>query len=287
MNDTDRPAPIAAVLALAAAVLWTPRPGAAQTLPIFDTHMHYSAGAWADHGPEAVIEALDAANVPRALVSSTPDDGTLRLYREDAGRFVPIMRPYRSRGDLSVWTHDASVTEYVAGRLESGVYGGIGEFHLFDERDAASPQVMKIAAMAVKRDIVLHIHSGAAPVGTLLATVPNLRILWAHAGMSAPPAVIGEMLDRHPRLVTEISFRAGDIAPNGALDAAWRALLVRHRGRFMVGTDTYLSSRWDVYGELIDAHRRWLAQLPRDVAEAIAFRNAVRLFGAGGQKTLQ
>ena len=50
---------------------------------------------------------------------------------------------------------------------------------------------------------------------------------------------------------------------------------------------TYLSSRWDLYGELIDEHRRWLVQLPRDVAEAIAFRNAVRHFGAGGQDALQ
>ena len=55
----------------------------------------------------------------------------------------------------------------------------------------------------------------------------------------------------------------------------------------MVGTDTYATGRWDAYGDLIEEHRRWLAQLPRDVAEAIAWGNAARLFGAGagaGQK---
>jgi hypothetical protein len=49
----------------------------------------------------------------------------------------------------------------------------------------------------------------------------------------------------------------------------------------MIGTDTYVTPRWGTYAAIVDEHRRWLAQLPRDVAEAIAYRNAVRLFGAG------
>jgi predicted TIM-barrel fold metal-dependent hydrolase len=43
---------------------------------------------------------------------------------------------------------------------------------------------------------------------------------------------------------------------------------------------TYVTGRWDQYGRLIDEHRRWLAHLPKAAAEAIAWRNAQRLFGA-------
>jgi predicted TIM-barrel fold metal-dependent hydrolase len=60
----------------------------------------------------------------------------------------------------------------------------------------------------------------------------------------------------------------------------------KHPGRFMIGTDTYVTSRWGSYLELIEEHRAWLGQLPRDVAEKIAYRNAVSLFGAGGRSEL-
>ena len=42
----------------------------------------------------------------------------------------------------------------------------------------------------------------------------------------------------------------------------------------IVGTDTYVTSRWDSYGRLIDEHRKWLTHLPKAAAEAIAWRNA-------------
>ena len=185
------------------------------------------------------------------------------------------------------WFRNPDVPGYIAERLGSGIYRGIGEFHLFDERGATTPEVKRVAAMAVERDIVLHVHSGAIPVRALFAVEPNLRILWAHAGMSAPPEEIGKMLDRYPRLWAELSFRAGDIAPDGRLDSAWRDLMLRHKDRFMIGTDTYVALRWGDYGDLIGEHRQWLAQLPRAAAEAIAYCNAARRFGAGKLQALQ
>ena len=55
--------------------------------------------------------------------------------------------------------------------------------------------------------------------------------------------------------------------------------MLRHADRFMIGSDTYLTSRWEAYGDLIAQHRAWLAQLPPETARAIAFDNAARLFG--------
>ncbi|MFQ5955932.1 MAG: amidohydrolase family protein [Kiloniellales bacterium] len=273
--------------ALSVIALGTRGLAAGDQLPVFDTHLHYSRESWATFEPRRVIETLNAAEVPRALVSSTPDDGTMRLYREDADRFVPVLRPYRAGVTPGNWLRDPGTASYVAERLGRGIYRGIGEIHLIDDAAAGAPQVRRLAAMAVQRDIILHVHCGAGPVRALFAIEPRLRILWAHAGFTTPPDEIGELLDRHPRLWAELSFRAHDIAPGGRLDPAWRDLLLRHPDRFMIGTDTYVEPRWAIYGELVDQHRQWLAQLPRAVAEAIAYGNAVRLFGAGTNPALQ
>ena len=267
--------------ALAAMALSAPAVAAEKTLPVFDTHVHYSREAWESYGPRVILDKLTAAGVARALVSSTPDDGTLKLYRADRERIVPILRPYRDRADMDRWFRDRGVIDYVAGRLGRGVYRGIGEFHLLDESEARTPEIRRLAQMAVARDILLHVHSGAPPVRALFAIEPKLKVLWAHAGMAAPPGTIRRLLERYPLLWTEVSYRADDIAPGGRLDPAWRKLFLDHPGRFMVGTDTYVNGRWEIYRRLVEEHRRWLAQLPRKVAKAIAHGNAVKLFGAG------
>ncbi len=250
------------------------------SLPIFDAHVHYSEDAWSRYDTTAILGLFTQANVTRALVSSTPDDGTLRLYKADAERIVPILRPYRSRADMASWYRDPAVLAYVEQRLAAGYYRGIGEFHLFDAREVETSQVRRLTELAAQRGIILHVHSDAAPISALYAVNPGLQILWAHAGMDASPALIGEMLDRYPTLLTELSLRASDIAPAGQLAPVWRELLLRHTDRFMIGTDTWASSRWPEYVELVREHRQWLVQLPRAAAQQIAYENAARHFAS-------
>jgi hypothetical protein len=301
-----RRTPLAAGLALMAIALGQPPAMAAEELPIFDTHIHYSREAWGPYDPGRIMDTLDAAGVARALVSSTPDEGTLRLYRHDKDRVVPILRPYHGDVNAGNWTRAPGIVAYIEERLRRGIYRGIGEFHLFEEDDARSAPVRGVVALAVARDIVLHVHAGAASVRALFAIDAKVKVLWAHAGFSTPPEVVGELLERYPRLSAEVAFRATDIAPGGrggaprvtksggtppggppggGLDEAWRALFLSHPDRFMIGTDTYVTGRWDTYGGLIEEHRRWLAQLPGEVARAIAYGNAVARFGAGGGLT--
>jgi len=250
-----------------------------EPLPIFDAHLHYSDGSWASVSPQAALELMNQAGVTGALVSSTPDDGTLMLYQADPVRVVPELRPYRSQADMMAWYRDDEVLAYIENRMARNVYRGIGEFHLADASQVDTPQMKRVVEIAVERDILLHVHSGAAPVNALFAINPKVKILWAHAGFSAPPAVVGKLLDRYAQLWTEVSHRAEDIAPSGDLDPAWQALLLRHADRFMIGTDTWTTWRWPLYVGLIEQHRAWLRQLPNDVAEKIAHRNAARLFG--------
>src|SRR5262245_33558019 len=64
----------------------------AQELPIFDAHIHYSRPDWQVFPPERILAIFDQAGVQRALVSSTPDDGTLQLYAIAPQRIVPFLR---------------------------------------------------------------------------------------------------------------------------------------------------------------------------------------------------
>ena len=253
-------------------------PGDAQDLPIFDAHIHYSQPDWAVLTPDQILAILDRAGVRRALVSSTPDDGTLKLYDKAPQRIVPFLRPYRSREDMLTWHSDPAVQAYVEERLTRGVYKGIGEFHLLTADQADAPVVKRCAELAAQRQIFLHAHVDDATVEKLLQLYPQVKILWAHAGMSASAATVGGLLDQFSSLWVELALRA-DVAPGGTLDPEWRAVFLRHPDRFMVGTDTWVTSRWEMLVEGMQAIRGWLRELPREVAEQIAHGNAERLFG--------
>jgi predicted TIM-barrel fold metal-dependent hydrolase len=249
----------------------------AQELPIFDAHIHYSRPDWQVFTPERVLAILDQAGVQRALVSSTPDDGTLQLYAAAPQRIVPFLRPYRTREDIGSWPSDPAVQAYVEERLKRSIYKGIGEFHL-STTQAEAPTVRRFAELAAQQQLFLHVHADDVTVAKLLSLYPQVRILWAHAGMSAPVATVGQLLEQSANLWVELSMRF-DVVSGGRLDPAWQAVFLKYPDRFMVGTDTWTTSRWDDLVPGMQSIRGWLNQLPRDVAERIAYRNAERLFG--------
>ena len=254
---------------------------AAEPLPIFDTHVHYSENSWGLFSVPTIVGALRRAGVTRALVSSTPDAGTLKLHRAAPDLVVPELRPYHSDVRSANWFRHDGTPGYLSERLDRGVYRGIGEFHMFDVNDAKTNVMQRVIALAVERDILLHVHSDAAPVRALFEMESRLRVLWAHAGFFEPPNVVDEMLERYDGLWTEVSFRAGEIFGGGAIDPAWKALFLKYPDRFMIGSDTYVPDRWAEYAGLIREHRQWLEQLPPNLGKAIAFDNAVKVLGVG------
>jgi hypothetical protein len=258
-----------------ATVLGAAVPAAAQ-FPIFDAHIHYSRPDWDAYTPERALSILAAAGVRRAIVSSTPDDGTLKLYEKAPKTIVPFLRPYRARGDMGSWYSDPAVQSYVEERLKRGIYRGIGEFHL-SAGDVSGSTVKRIAELAGERDLFLQAHVDEVAIERLLTLYPKVRFLWAHAGMSSSGPTVGKLLEQFPKLHVELALRT-DVAPGGTLDPEWRAVFVKYPDRFLVGTDTWVTSRWEI---IRDYHRDvqvWLGQLPREVAESIAWKNGDRLF---------
>jgi len=250
----------------------------AEDLPIFDAHIHYNQPDWSVYTPEDVFRFFDQAGVRWAIVSSTPDEGTLRLFEKDPKRIIPILRPYRTQGDMGTWTKDSSILPYVEKRLERGVYRGIGEFHISPGEIDSSAVVRGFAALAAEKGIFLYAHTDESGVEKLLRLTPQVKILWAHAGMSATPQRIGHLLGKYPTLSVETSIR-GDIAPGGRLDPAWRDLFLSYSDRFLIGSDTYVTSRWESFIAIHNEYRSWLSRIPREVAEKLAFRNAFGLVG--------
>jgi hypothetical protein len=250
-------------------------------MPLFDAHLHYRAPAWSVYPPEAVAKILDSAGVRSGLVSSAPDEGTFKLRAVLGDRVIPMLGPYRNVADVFSWARDPSIVAYVASIYRPGMHRGFGEFHLLVGQ-IGLPTVRAILAFAQREKLFLQPHADARAVAELLDYMPDATVLWAHAGVDATPEQIGALLDKWPKLSVELSLRP-DVAPNGTLDPHWRELLVRHSGRFMIGTDTWTAGgtftgneRWDAYADIVSGIRGWLAQLPIDVAEAIAYRNAER-----------
>jgi len=263
----------------------TPSPSPSSTLglmPIFDAHLHYSRESWTAYPPEKIAALMDSVGVRSALVSSAPDEGTFRLKAVMGDRIVPMLGPYRNGSDVFSWTRDGTIVAYVQSAYRPGMHRGFGEFHLLVGQTGL-PVVKSVLAFAAQEKLFLQPHADARAVAELLGVVGADRVvLWAHAGVTATPEEIDTLLARWPNLWTELSLR-DDVAPQGKLDPNWRALLTKYGDRFMVGTDTWTvggtytgNERWDAYTQIVRGIRGWLAQLPPDVAEAIAYGNAER-----------
>ena len=267
---------------LAAVLLSSSVALAGEPLPLFDAHVHFSVGATSAYTPEAALNILDVAGIGTAIVSSTPNEGTLLLYAAYPQRFIPFVRPYRKTRDLSSWGEerrswfkDPDTLPFLTQELTRGIYHGIGEFHV-DGHEIDTPVMRGLAALAIKHGLWMMAHSDASAIEQLFGFEPGARILWAHTGMAEPAAKVAELLERYPRLYGELSYRSG--VGNG-LSGEWRALLLRFPDRFVYGSDTWIPSRWSQVNELTREAQDWLATLPPEVAQAIAYRNAQRLFG--------
>ena len=86
---------------------------AAAPLPLFDAHLHYSHDAWELVPPRQAAGLLRAAGLRTALVSSSNDEGTQRLWAEAPDIVVPVLRPYRTREDTGAWVREEAIVRYM------------------------------------------------------------------------------------------------------------------------------------------------------------------------------
>lgn len=265
--------------------------------PLFDTHLHYNQEAWdGNTGPYPPVEALarmQRNGVKAIIANSRPNAGTQTLAaaretREAGVTVVPFVRLYRNRDDYGNWFRDESIHDMVQSELARGTaggpYRGLGEFHLYDSANANGPVARKLIVLAEQKKLAVLAHVDDAAIDLLMAHAPSkgqsLRLIWAHTGIGGPPvARVQALLERYPLLMGELSYRPGLTCEGGMLCPEWRALILKYPDRFVVGSDTWVNQRWSAYDEIMGAYRRWLGELPPEVAQRIAWGNAAGLFG--------
>ncbi|HEX6703233.1 MAG TPA: amidohydrolase family protein [Albitalea sp.] len=258
--------------------------------PLFDAHLHYNDEARAPHPLPDVFGRLQRSGVRAIVANSRPNDGTRALAaataqaRDACVRVIPFVRLYRDRADYTGWFKDESVHEMVLRELAAGTpagpYRGLGEFHLYDSANANGPVARKLMRLAEDKDLAVLAHVDDAAIDLLLAHAPRARLIWAHTGIGgAPVARVKALLQAHPRLMGELSYRPGLTDASGHLSAEWAALPVAFPDRFLIGSDTWINARWEGYESLMQDARRWLGDLPPEVARAIAWGNGAALFG--------
>jgi hypothetical protein len=279
---------LAALLVLASAAQAADYAG-----PLFDAHLHYNDEAQSPHPLPDVLARMRRNGVRAIVANSRPNDGTQALAaspltREAGVTVVPFVRLYRNRADYDNWFRDESIYQMVQAELSRGTaagpFRGLGEFHLYDSNNANGPVARKLMALAEEKQLAVLAHVDDAAIDLLMANTPSkgqkVRLIWAHTGIGgAPVERVDQLLARYPLLMGELSYRPGLTCEDGKLCPAWRALLLKYPGRFMIGSDTWVNQRWLYYDELMKSYRAWLGDLPADVARGIAWGNGASLFG--------
>lgn len=249
-------------------------------IEIFDAHLHYNWEPKAYYKLDEVLALFKKNRVTGILATSRPNDGTHALVASKAPGLwvVPFIRPYRIRADIGSWFNDPTIHDLVQEEFKRGYYRGIGEFHLTGKA-AAYDWVKKTVDFAVANNLFLHAHADEEAVEILFGHNPKARIVWAHTGFGLAPERVAALLEKRSELWGELSYRGGITDGDGKLTSEWLALFTRFPDRFLIGSDTWISERWASYSDIIAGYRRWLAQLPPNVAAKIAHGNARRLFG--------
>ena len=251
--------------------------------PLFDTHLHYNARDAERFSPQQIIATLERNAIAHALVTSMPAHHALQLHQLAPKRILPLLGAYETPEDKAIWTQDTSLPSRIEAQLKQAQWRGIGELHLF-ARDRHSPVFTRIIQLAQEYRLPLLLHADPAVIDTVYELAPGHPVIWAHAGTFPYPDLIADYLARYPALRVDLSVRDERIAPNGILHDNWYELFVNYSERFMVGVDTYSLSRWNTFDEAVARTRRWLQELPADVAGRLAYGNAAALFDIAGTK---
>jgi predicted TIM-barrel fold metal-dependent hydrolase len=256
--------------------------------PLIDAHAHLPNASAID----AYVAAMRRHNVTRVLLLGVggvqPDeqewiDAALKKYPElvAAGVRVPNPTNMAAAGQLDV----------ELSRTKARV---MGEVHIRQasskiERDPSAPAFMQILELSAQRGVPVVIHdeltpAAAASLEAALAAHRQATIVLAHAGQSKP-AALEPLLARNANLKVDLSGMHFQRTPslareNGPLDRSWKALITKMPDRFLMGLDLWMARLFEpaMLDRLMTWTRRVLGELPPDVAEQVAWKNAATLY---------
>ena len=281
---------LALALIVAGSVLGAAQTAAADyyTGPLIDAHSHLPSATAID----AYVAAMNRHNVRKVVLlgvgGAQPNetdwiDAAVKKYPDlvVAGLRVPDPTSMAAAGQLDV----------ELARTKARV---MGEVHIRQvgrkiDREPSSPAFLKILELSGQRGVPIVIHdeltpAAAATLEAALAAQREAIIVLAHGG-EMKPAALERLLERNANLMVDLSGMHFQRTPSlarekGPLDPAWKALITKMPDRFLMGIDVWEARLFEpiMLDRLMIWTRRVLGELPPDVAERVAWKNASKLY---------
>lgn len=262
--------------------------GAEYAGPIVDAHSHVPNGTAID----AYVAAMKRHNISRVVLL-----GVGGVQKDDAAWIAAAVRKHADHVVPGQPLPDPTAPGAAArldGELTRSRARAVGEVHIRQvsrkiERSPADPAFVEVLKVAARHKVPVVIHDelnaeGAKALEAALAAVPSATLVLAHGGESRPDVLEG-LLARHANLVVDLSGMHFQRTPSlatekGPLDPAWKALIVKRPDRFVMGIDVWAARLFEpaMLDRLMTWTRRILGELPPEVAERVAHRNATALF---------
>jgi predicted TIM-barrel fold metal-dependent hydrolase len=274
-------------------VLWlaaaAPAAAADYAGPIIDAHSHVSSAKAIDAYAEAAkrhritkVVLLGVGGVQkedRAWIAAAAKKHPALVV---AG--VPVPDPASEAGAKSLDAALAAAGRRVAGEVH---VRQVGSRNI--DRDPAGPEFGRVLDVVATHGAAIVIHyeltdQAAAALDRALAAHRKATVVLAHAG-EGPPARVQGLLERNANLMVDLSGMHFQRKPalaseTGPIEREWKALVEKMPDRFMIGLDVWAPRLFEpaMLDRLMKWTRRILGELPPDVAERVAHRNAARLF---------
>lgn len=286
-------------------------PSRAGEIPIIDAHSQLEQKI----APERVIELMNAAGVSRTILAARHGT-TVKDMKAFAARHPDrITAAVRTKGGAYQDKDLAAFQAFLAKQLKSRQFAAMAEVLIFHhikhnkKGKVVAPEVayppehekvqaalvaalekgwpfiahIEFASLGAKRDSYMAgfeamldahpdhpfvlIHMGQLDSGEIA------RLIAAHANIFFITAHSNPITAKKSREPWTNMFRGEQLAP------PWRALIVAHPDRFILGFDNVWANQWEkLYLPQVALWRKVLADLPEDVAHALAHRNAERLW---------
>jgi hypothetical protein len=267
-------------------------------LKLVDVHTHMMVE---NLSPDAEVALLKQAGIDRVVMMHTEPVALDALAKRHPGFVIPSLGLTRMAGPGLRLDAKSGATMEKAYRDGGACAFGEIPSPFFGEN--ADVNALYAAAVSTGAPLLWHLDLAqpetVAMLERALTANPKMTLILGHLGWTAGPELIGRLLDAHPNLYTEVSIRfdaprpvpsgangadLSILAPDGAIQPAWRAVMARHSDRFLFGMDiNSFGPRYLMTADLVKTGQKALDGLPRPLAEAIAHRNAERLLkGCGG-----
>lgn len=277
-----------------------------KTLPLADLHMHLFGKR-----PIFYQELMDRNGVKwgGGVGGSVFDDdeavstllGTRHIRTLGQKEFAKVFFQKGAEGLSDLQQSDfVSLFAQAEQEFQSGKAFGFGEIHGNNRRSHGprnerfarkislkSPVIQKMFEMADrhKKFIQLHLEGDEDTLAELrdqLTSFPSAKVILSHCLPYSSAQTVQRLFDQHANLYCEISaggpvHKVARIFNDAGISPRFEPIILQYADRFLLGTDPCCGLDHLYDDMILELRNYFLARLPRDVAEKIAYKNAQRL----------